>query len=246
MTETHTPADRIAAARATVAIPSGQIVVLTDEFTTQFGIQNPTNTGNCTLALNGLDRDGNPIPGGQAVELVLGPGESAAKYTAPPGSATIGVGAFTDCGPDGAELTYDLPVALTEDADSQGKSPATASFDFNVDVKLTDVDDPTNFQYINMTIGSAPPGSTRLVGTWRGASVFVPSSGGEFDWDGRPAQREAFAFDGPSAGSRLVLGLNDFAAPGGGLPQRGATGGGAVVDPSNPGSFLNTISWEIT
>lgn len=98
-------------ARETVTIPAGGIVVLTNEFTTQFGIQNPTNTGNCRLALNGLDSDGNPLPGGKAVELILGPGESAAIYTAPPGSAVIGVGAFTDCGPDGAELTYDLPAS---------------------------------------------------------------------------------------------------------------------------------------
>jgi hypothetical protein len=118
-------------------------------------------------------------------------------------------------------------------------------FDFKVDVRLTDENDPTSSQFLNMTIGSVPPGATRLLGEWRGASVYVPSSGGEFDWDGRPGQGAAFVFDGPSAGSRLVLGLNDFVAPGGGLPPRGATGGGAVTDPNNP-AFLGTVRWEIT
>ncbi len=118
-------------------------------------------------------------------------------------------------------------------------------FDFNVDVKLTDVNDPGSVQFINMTIGSVPPGADRLLGDWRGASVFLPSSEGEFDWDGRPGQGAAFVFDGPSAGSRLVLGLNDFVDPGGGLPRRGASGGGAVTDPDDP-SFLGDVRWEIT
>lgn len=118
-------------------------------------------------------------------------------------------------------------------------------FDFNVDVRLTDDNDPDSVQFINMTIGSVPAGADRLLGDWRGAAVFLPSSSGEFDWDGRSGQQVAFVFDGPSAGSRLVLGLNDFAAPGGGLPHRGATGGGAVTDPDNP-QFLGTVKWEIT
>lgn len=73
-------------------------------------------------------------------------------------------------------------------------------FDFNVDVKLTDENDPSSSQFINMTIGSVPPGATRLLGEWRGASIFVPSSGGEFEWDGRPGQGAAFVFDGPRQG----------------------------------------------
>ncbi|HZF91432.1 hypothetical protein [Streptomyces sp.] len=118
-------------------------------------------------------------------------------------------------------------------------------FDFNVDVRLTDANNPGSVQSINMTIGSAPAGSDRLRGDWRGVPGFLPSSSGEFDWDGRQGHRVVFAFDGPSAGSRLVLGLNDFAAPGGGLPGRGARGGGAVTDPDNP-QFLGTVRWEIT
>jgi hypothetical protein len=118
-------------------------------------------------------------------------------------------------------------------------------FDFNVDVKLTDEDDPSLVQFINMTIDVVPVGAQQLRGEWRGASVFVPSTGGEFDWDGRPNQNEAFVFDGSSAGARLVLGLNDFSDSQGGLPNRGATGGGSVLDPTNP-AFLNTIICEIT
>lgn len=116
--------------------------------------------------------------------------------------------------------------------------------DYNVDVQLTDSADPKSVQFINMTIGSAPPGVKQLRGEWRGASVFVPSAHGEFDWDGRPGQNVAFVFDGPSAGARLVVGLNDFATSQGGLPQRGATGGGTVLDPANP-AFLGTIRWCI-
>lgn len=119
------------------------------------------------------------------------------------------------------------------------------AFDFNVDVKLTDANDASSVQFINMTIGTAPSGAQRLLGDWRGASVFVPSAGGEFDWDGRPDQRVAFVFDGPSANGRMVLGLQDFAKPGGGLPPRGATGGGSVLDPDNP-SFLGDVRWQIT
>ena len=119
------------------------------------------------------------------------------------------------------------------------------SFDFNVDVRLTDVNDPDSVQFINMTIESVPSGSDRLLGEWRGASVFVPASEGEFDWDGRPGQGTAFVFDGLSADARLVLSLLDFVATSGGLPPRGATGGGSVLDPNNP-QFLGDINWEIT
>lgn len=119
------------------------------------------------------------------------------------------------------------------------------AFDFNVDVRLTDVNDPSSVQFLNMTIASVPSGADRLTGEWRGASVFVPSGSGEFDWDGRPGSPGALVFDGPSAGGRLVVGLNGFVAPGGGLPGTGATGGGTVVDPDNP-QFLGDITWEIT
>src|SRR5260221_3525918 len=44
----------------------------------------------------------------------------------------------------------------------------------------------------------------QLTGTWRGGSVFVPSSGGEFTWDGRAGHEVAFVFDGPSTGSQVV------------------------------------------
>jgi hypothetical protein len=118
-------------------------------------------------------------------------------------------------------------------------------FDFNVDVRLTDVNDADSVQFINMTIGSVPAGSDRLLGDWRGAAVFVPSSAGEFDWDGRPGQGVAFVFDGPSAGARMVLGLSGFVAFNGGLPPRGAKGSGSVVDPDDP-QFLDEVIWEIT
>jgi hypothetical protein len=117
--------------------------------------------------------------------------------------------------------------------------------DFNVDVRLIDANDPDSVQFINMTIDSVPPGADRLLGDWRGASVFVPSSGGEFDWDARPGQGTAFVFDGPSADGRLVLGLLDFIDSGGGLPPRGASGNGSVTDPDNP-RFLGDVKWEIT
>ncbi|MFD4415973.1 hypothetical protein [Streptomyces sp. NPDC058476] len=119
------------------------------------------------------------------------------------------------------------------------------AFDFNVDVRLTDDSDSSSVQFINMTIESAPPGVDQLTGEWRGASVFVPSDSGEFDWDGRPDSQGALVFDGPSADGRVVVGLNDFVAPGGGLPSTGATGGGTVVDP-NSSQFLGDITWEIT
>lgn len=119
------------------------------------------------------------------------------------------------------------------------------AFDFNVDVKLTDVNDSSQSQFINTTIATAPPGVKQLRGQWRGASVIVPSSGGEFDWDGRPGHEVAFVFDGPSSGARLVLGLNDFVGPGGSLPPRGSKGGGSVTDPDNP-QFLGDVNWEIT
>jgi hypothetical protein len=119
------------------------------------------------------------------------------------------------------------------------------SFDFNVDVRLTDKNDPDSVQFINMTIGTVAGGADRLLGDWRGASVFVPSSEGEFDWDGRPDQQVAFIFDGPSAGARLVLGLQGFVDANGALPSTGDSGTGEVLDPNNPG-FLGEVIWEIT
>jgi hypothetical protein len=139
-----------------------------------------------------------------------------------------------------AEIGSRLRVPVWRD-----KRSIVGMADFNVDVRLTDANDPDSVQFINMTIGSVPSGADRLLGEWRGASVFVPSSGGEFDWDGRPGQGTAFVFDGPSAGARLVLGLLDFVDPGGGLPARGASGNGSVTDPDNPG-FLGDVKWEIT
>jgi hypothetical protein len=118
-------------------------------------------------------------------------------------------------------------------------------FDFNVDIKLTDANDSSQVQFINATIAVVAPGVQQLSGDWRGASVFVPSSGGGFDWDGRPGQGAAFFFDGPSSNTRLVLDLLGFVGPGGTLPPRGATGAGSVMDPTNP-SFLGDVLWEIT
>lgn len=118
-------------------------------------------------------------------------------------------------------------------------------FAYNVDVKLTDENDASSFQFINMTIESVPSGATQLRGEWRGAPVFLPASSGEFDWDGRPGQKAAFVFEGLSANGKIILGLNDFASPTGGLPGRGSTGGGAVIHPIDP-TFLGTIVWVIT
>lgn len=94
--------------RQTVAIPAGQIRILTDETTTKLGISHPTNSGSCRISLNGLDREGRPIIGGAAVELILQPGESAEFYAPPPGSAVIAAGAFADAGPAGGSFTCDL------------------------------------------------------------------------------------------------------------------------------------------
>src|SRR5262245_25058172 len=118
-------------------------------------------------------------------------------------------------------------------------------FDFNVDVKLTDANDPSSVQFINMTIEVVPPGAQQLSGEWRGASVFVPSSSGEFDWDARPGQNVAFVFDGRASGTRMVLGLAEFGSSSGGLPATGDNGGGSVLDPNNP-AFLGDVRWEIT
>ncbi|MGW1077867.1 hypothetical protein [Streptomyces sp. NPDC002537] len=129
--------------------------------------------------------------------------------------------------------------------DGTADETAAAAFDFNVDVKLTDVSDPNRFQFINMTIASVPPGATQLRGTWRGASVFVPSTSGEFDWDGRSGHEVAFVFDGPAMNARVVVGLLNFIGAPGRLPGRGATGGGEVLDPDQP-SFREEITWRIT
>jgi len=83
-------------------------VRLTNEFTTQFGIGHPTNTGECPLGINGLDENGRLVPGFEG-HLVLQPGESVPWYHAAPGSVTIAVAAFNDC-PGHAQLTYDTPV----------------------------------------------------------------------------------------------------------------------------------------
>ncbi|MFI9508115.1 hypothetical protein [Nocardia sp. NPDC052566] len=119
------------------------------------------------------------------------------------------------------------------------------AFDFNVDVKLTDAADPDSVQFINMTIDAVPAGVTQLSGTWRGASVFVPASNGEFDWDGRPGHEVAFVFDGSSSGARLVLGLLGFIGASGKLPGRGTTGDGEVLDPTQP-AFRGEVRWKVT
>ncbi len=84
-------------------------VRLTNEFTTPFGIVHLTNTGECALGLNGLDGNGQLIPGIEW-HLVLLPGESAPWYRAAPGAVAIVVAAFTDCGGH-AQLTYDTPAS---------------------------------------------------------------------------------------------------------------------------------------
>jgi hypothetical protein len=126
-------------------------------------------------------------------------------------------------------------------------APKLTAFGFNVDVKLTDANDPTSFQFINITIANVPPGAQVLTGTWRGASVFVPSSGGDFLWqvtaDGSTAV--ATAFDGPISLKRYVLILTPFIGPNGGLPQRGAQGTATVINPDDQ-SMLGDATWVIT
>ncbi|WP_424887796.1 hypothetical protein [Streptomyces sp. XH2] len=115
---------------------------------------------------------------------------------------------------------------------------------YNVDVKLAVRNDPDRSQFINMTIDSVPTGSTRLRGTWRGARVFVPSQGGEFNWDGRAGQELVEAFDGPASAARVVLGLEKFVGAPGKLPGRGSNGTGVVFDPDDP-AFRLDITWRI-
>jgi len=95
-------------ARETQPLPLGSLVQLTNQFTTQFGVGNPTNTGVAPISLNGLDGAGNPNRGTQAV-LELQPGQAAQHYYAPPGSAAIAAAAYNSQS-DG-EITYDMPVS---------------------------------------------------------------------------------------------------------------------------------------
>jgi hypothetical protein len=115
--------------------------------------------------------------------------------------------------------------------------------DYNVDVRLRDANDASRVQFINMTANVVPPEVVR--GSWRGASVFVPSSGGEFEWDGQTAH----FFDGTVASRRIVLDLVRFADSSGQLPQSGATGSGMISDgnedPDRP-VFIGDVTWEIT
>lgn len=98
-------------ARQSIALPPGQIVQLTNSFTTPYGIGNPANTGPCPIILNGLDNNGNPVPVGQGFEMRLQPGGSAGHYGAPPGSVVIYAVADSNCMQQG-ELTIDMPVSL--------------------------------------------------------------------------------------------------------------------------------------
>ncbi|CAM5563575.1 hypothetical protein [Streptomyces abikoensis] len=124
-------------------------------------------------------------------------------------------------------------------------SDAAAVPAYNVDVKLTDKNDPGRSQFINMTIDTVPSGATKLRGTWRGASVFVPSAKGDFLWDGRAGQEFAEAYDGPESGARVVLGLQKFIGAPGKLPGRGASGAGLVLNPDDP-AFRLDITWRIS
>ncbi|MFE0186701.1 hypothetical protein [Streptomyces sp. NPDC058989] len=125
----------------------------------------------------------------------------------------------------------------------EASETATDAFDFNADVKLTVKANPSKVQFVNMTIGTVPGGADQLDGTWRGASVFVPSTGGNFHWDGRPGQQVAFLSDG--ATGKVVVGLLGFIGAPGKLPGRGASGNGEVIDPVNP-QFREAITWKIT
>ncbi|QKW51555.1 hypothetical protein [Streptomyces buecherae] len=124
----------------------------------------------------------------------------------------------------------------------RSEETTTVAFDFNVDVRLTVKADPGRFQFVNMTIGTVPGGATQLDGTWRGASVFVPSTGGDFHWDGT-GQGSAILED--SATNKAVVGLLGFRGAPGKLPGTGASGNGEVLDPVNP-QFREAITWKIT
>ncbi|KNB52258.1 hypothetical protein [Streptomyces caatingaensis] len=128
------------------------------------------------------------------------------------------------------------------DGDRAGEAAADA-FDFNVDVRLTVKNNPSTFQFVNMTIETVPPGATQLDGTWRGAPVFLLSSGGSFAWDGRAGQEFAALSDGASGG--LVVTLAGFVGAPGKLPGRGKSGEGHALDPVTH-QFREDITWKIT
>ncbi|MFF4603719.1 hypothetical protein ACFY12_13410 [Streptomyces sp. NPDC001339] len=120
---------------------------------------------------------------------------------------------------------------------------ASVAPQYNVDVQLTVKDDPSRVQFVNMTIKTVTTGADQLDGEWRGASVFVPSTGGTFHWDGRAGQEFTAHLD--SATGKLVLTLDHFIGSPRKLPGRGASGEGFVLDPFNPG-FREDILWKIT
>lgn len=80
-------------------------VRLTNEFTTQYGIGHPTNTGDCTLYLVATDSLGWMLD-----EVELSPGDSRDWYYAPAHSVAIRVVCQRGCAGRG-EFTFDAPVA---------------------------------------------------------------------------------------------------------------------------------------
>ena len=86
-------------------------VLLTNESTTQFGLRNLRNDGDCPLAINGIDSAGHHIQTGDPnTELILAPGESASRYLPPTGSVFIAVACFENCEGCG-KITYDQPIS---------------------------------------------------------------------------------------------------------------------------------------
>jgi hypothetical protein len=80
-------------------------VQLTNEFTTQFGVGHPRNTGDCPLFLDALDGGGNSVQ-----QLQLTPGDGVDWFSAPQEAVAIFAVCHQDCSGTG-QLTFDTPSA---------------------------------------------------------------------------------------------------------------------------------------
>jgi hypothetical protein len=81
-----------------------------------------------------------------------------------------------------------------------------------------------------MTIVSAPAGVQQLSGEWRGAPLMVRSSGGDLDWEGRPALGAFVSMAEPLARD-LCLASNIYFAGRAGRSHDGSHGNWIMSDP---------------